>query len=86
MKIFIWQPKISGKSIPPELVFLNFGAHPSDYIVHRSIKVFYSCKAKKNKKKTVESEHQSTARPHQSAEFALESADFHIKVTPPPRC
>ena len=32
---------------------------------------------------SVESEQQSTARPHQSTEFALESAAFHIKVTPP---
>ena len=38
---------------------------------------------KKKEKKSVESEHQSTARPHQSAEFALESAAFHIKVTHP---
>ena len=40
---------------------------------------------RKKEKKRFESEHQSTARPHQSAEFALESAAFHIKVTHP-RC
>ena len=41
---------------------------------------------KKEIKKAVESQHQSTAQPHQSANNAYERAAIHIKVTHPSCC